>query len=162
MTAWRGSRASRSTPSRCRRHAFCSGGTLPGRSHVVRLGESWTTHTHGLRHLRDDAEVAFGVVESHTTRLGDRDDVLDPDPEPAGEVDARLHGEAHTRHERLLLTLDHVGRFVRGRADAVAGAVDEPLAVPCLDDHLPGGSVYLLTRNTWSDSIDARLLRLPN
>src|SRR4029077_20730682 len=51
----------------------------------------------GIQPLLDEAEVALGVVQPQTPGLGDRDDVLDPDPEPAGEVDARLHGEAHTR-----------------------------------------------------------------
>ena len=42
-------------------------------------------------------EVAVGVVEPAPAVLGDRDDVLDPDAEPPGEVDAGLDGEAHAR-----------------------------------------------------------------
>src|SRR4051794_32769260 len=68
--------------------------------------------------LLDEAEAAFGVVEPQPAGLGDRDDVFDPDPEPAGEVDARLDGEAHTGQQRLLLTLDHVWRRVCRRARA--------------------------------------------
>ena len=83
-------------------------------------------------------------------------------PNSPGEVDARLDGEAHPGHQRLLLALDHVRRFVRGGADAVAGAVDELLAVPRVGDHLPGGPVDLLARDARPDRLDARLLGLPH
>ena len=55
-------------------------------------------------------------------------------PKLPGEVDAWLDREAHAGHERLLLALDHVRRLVGGDADAVAGAVDELLAVPRVGD----------------------------
>ena len=64
-------------------------------------------------------------------------------PNSPGEVDAGLDGEAHPGHQRLLLALDHVRRLVGGGADAVAGAVDELLAVAGVRDHLarpPGRS----------------------
>src|SRR5690242_5600183 len=81
------------------------------------------------RGLLDDVEPTLGVVESPATVLGDGDDVLDPNAELVGEVDAGLDGEAHPRDQRLFLSLDHVGRFVGRGADAVARAVDELLSV---------------------------------
>src|SRR5690348_5278829 len=93
---------------------------------------------------RDDPQAMVGVVEAAAAVGGDRDDVLDAYAELAGQVDARLDGEAHARDQRLLLAGDHVRRLVGGHADAVAGAVDEVLAVTGLADHLAGHPVDLL------------------
>ena len=56
-------------------------------------------------------------------------------PKRSGEVDPGLDREAHARLERVRLALDHVRRLVRRQPDAVAGAVDELLAVAGVGDH---------------------------
>src|SRR5436190_20542995 len=99
-----------------------------------------------------------GVIEAASAVVRGRDDVLDPYAEISRQVDPGLHGEAHPRHERLLLPLDHVGRFVSGDADAVTRAVDELLAVAGLGDHPTGGAVDLLARHPRPDRRDAGLL----
>ena len=83
-------------------------------------------------------------------------------PNSPGEVDAGLDREAHPGDERLLLALDHVRRLVGGDADAVAGAVDELLAVPRVGDHRASGPVDLLAGHAGPDRLDAGLLRLPH
>ena len=103
---------------------------------------------------------AVGVVEPASAVLGDGDDVLDPDAELSGQVDAGLDREAHARHQRLLLALDHVRRLVGGDADAVAGPVDELLAVPGLGDQPARGPVDLLAGDAGPDRVDPGLLRL--
>ena len=60
---------------------------------------------------------------------GDHHDVLDAGPVPAGQVDAGLDGEGHARLQRQVVAGDDVGLLVHLQADAVAGAVDEVLAV---------------------------------
>jgi hypothetical protein len=50
-----------------------------------------------------------------------RDDGLDPNAEPADEVDAGLDRKANFRLERLGLTLDYLRPLMPGHADAVAG-----------------------------------------
>src|SRR5436853_4730195 len=51
--------------------------------------------------------------------------ILQPDAEPAGDVQARLVGEAHADAERHRLAMDEVDRLVAVETDAVAGAVRE-------------------------------------
>src|SRR5688500_16589411 len=104
----------------------------------------------------------IGVVQTLAAVCRDTDDVLDPDPEPPGKVDPRLDRETHTRHQRLLFTLDHVGRLVRGYSDPVAGAMNELLAIACVPDNTPGRSVDLLATHTWSHRFDAGLLCEPH
>jgi hypothetical protein len=69
------------------------------------------------------------VVQAPASVCRNRDDVFDPYPEPASEIDPGLDREAHTWQQRLLLTLDEVRRFMSGYSDAVAGAVNELLAI---------------------------------
>ena len=95
-----------------------------------------------------------GVVQRSPAVCGDRDDVLDPDSEPAREINSRFHGEAHARHEWLLFTLDHVWRLVSGYSDSVAGAMNELLAIACIRNDTPGRSVDLLATHTRTDRID--------
>jgi len=74
-------------------------------------------------------QIVAGVVQPPSSVLGHGHDVLDPHSEPSRQVDTRFDGEAHPRYKLMGLPLDDVGRFVRGQADSVAGAVDEVLAV---------------------------------
>ena len=94
--------------------------------------------------IRDDDDLARGVVQPASAFSGHRDDVLDPHPEAAGEIDAGFDREAHPGHHRPFLALDHVRRLVRGHADPMTGAVDELRPVPGVDDHPPGGPVPLV------------------
>src|SRR5690606_24389032 len=102
--------------------------------------------------------VPGGVVEPPSAVPGDGHDVLDADAEPAGQVDAGFDGEAHARHERLLLALDHVGRLVRGDADAVPGAVDEVLAVAGVGDDRAGRPVDVLAGGAGAHGAESGLL----
>src|SRR5512133_2104412 len=102
------------------------------------------------------------VVQAATAVCRDGDNVLDPYTESARQVDPRFDGEAHARHKRLLLTLDHVRRLVRGYTDAVSGAMDELLAIARSCDDLPRRPVNLLTTHTGTYGIHSGLLRLPD
>src|SRR5919108_1642669 len=79
----------------------------------------------GTAESADHLEVSLGVVQSLGPLLGDRHDVLDADPEPSGEVDPRLDGEAHPGPERLAVAGHEVRLLVHVQADPVAGAVHE-------------------------------------
>ena len=61
----------------------------------------------------DDLQLAGRVVQAAAAVLGDGDDVLDPHPEPAGQVDARLDGEAHAR-ARAAASRPRPGTAARG------------------------------------------------
>ena len=47
----------------------------------------------------------------------------EPDAELAGDVDARLVGEAHAGRQRCRLAMDQVDRLMHLHADAMAGAM---------------------------------------
>ena len=64
--------------------------------------------------------------------------------------------------KRLGLSLDHVGRLVRGHADAVPRAVQELLAVAGLGDDAPTGAVDLLTGHARPDGLETGLLGSAN
>src|SRR6185437_14451048 len=104
----------------------------------------------------------IGVIQPPAAVGRDGHNVLDPNPEPACEIDSRFHREAHAWHERLLFTLDHVRRLVSGDSDPMTGAMNELLAVSRLRDHLPGGPVNFLATHAGPYRIDTGLLRLPN
>ena len=108
--------------------------------------------------LLHDAQSMVGVVQTLAAVCGDCDDVLDPNPEPAREIDSRLYREAHTWHQRLLFTLDHVRRLVSGYSDSVTGAMNELLAIACIRDDTPSRSVDLLTAHTGTYRVDTSLL----
>src|SRR4051794_36828947 len=65
------------------------------------------------RRSREPARPGLGHVEA----------ILETDSELAGNVDARLVGEAHARRQRRRLAVDEIDRLVAVEADAVAGAV---------------------------------------
>src|SRR5262245_15951829 len=109
--------------------------------------------------LLDDAQVARAAVQALDAVVRDRDDVLDPDPEPAVEVDARLDGERHPRLQDGPIALYEVGRLVDLKADPVTGPVDEAVAVPGALDHRSGDPVELLGLDAGADRLDGRRLR---
>src|SRR6185312_9256409 len=105
-----------------------------------------------------DSKVAARVVQPPAAVGGRGDDVLDPYPEPPRQVDPGLDREAHAGLDRTGLALDHVRRLVDREADAVAGAVDEPLAVPGAGDHAAGGAVDVLAGGAGADRVERGLL----
>ena len=62
--------------------------------------------------------------------------------------------------ERLPVARHEVRLFVGLEPDAVAGAVDEPLAEPTGGDHPPGGRVDLLARRPDRRGLHRLLLRV--
>src|SRR6185436_16322748 len=92
-------------------------------------------------------EVARAVVEPLDAVRGDHDDVLDARAPAAVDVYPRLHGERNPRLQRPGVAADDVGLLVDVHADAVPGAVDEPLPQPGLGDHPAGDAVDLLGRD---------------
>src|SRR3954468_24655428 len=87
-------------------------------------------------------ESAWGVVEHLEALGGAHHDVLDPRAELAFEVDARLDRERHALLEHGVVALDAVGLLVRLLTNAVAGAVDEPVAVSGLGDQRTPDGVH--------------------
>src|SRR5207247_4083701 len=83
-------------------------------------------------------------VQPDRTIVGDRHDVFDPRPEPAREVDAGLDRERHAGLELRRVAGHDVRRLVDLKADPVAGAVDEPLAVARVVHHVARGPVAVL------------------
>ena len=70
--------------------------------------------------------------------LGDDDQVLDPHPELAGQVDAGLDRDDFARGEHVVGALREPRPLVHLEADAVAERVAEVLAVAGVVDHLAG------------------------
>src|SRR5206468_9228484 len=64
-------------------------------------------------------------------------DVLDPDPEPAREVDARLDAERVPGLEALMVARDQVRLLVGLEPDPVPEPVDERVAEAAVTDHRP-------------------------
>ena len=60
---------------------------------------------------------------------GDHDQVLDPDPEPPGQVDARLDGDHIARRSSSSTFCESRGRLVDVEPDSVPETVAEMLAV---------------------------------
>jgi len=100
------------------------------------------------------------VIQPVTAVLRDRHEVPDAHPELALEVDAGFDGEHHPRLQRLVVAVHDVGFLVDVEADAVAGAVDERLAVARGLDDLAGGSIDRFRWNPGFDSLDGGLLCL--
>ena len=81
-----------------------------------------------------DARRRLG--EEFRPALGHVPAILDPDPELAGDVDARLVGEAHAGRERRRFAVDQIDRLMHLHADAVAGAV-RGCPAACSPGHSP-------------------------
>ena len=74
----------------------------------------------------DDREVACGAVQAVGSVVGGDHDVLEAEPEAAGQVDAGLDAEGVARRRGgVRVARDDVRVLVLLDADAVAGAVDE-------------------------------------
>src|SRR3954454_23525544 len=69
----------------------------------------------------DDREVAPRLVEALGARRRRHDDVLEPQAETPGHVDARLDAERVSRGERGAVAADDVRILVRLGTDAVTG-----------------------------------------
>src|SRR5919197_870503 len=81
------------------------------------------------RLLHDRERVVGGVQRLRASIVGDDRDVLDTHAEAAGEVNAGLDGERHTRAKRLGVPRDEVRMLVAVEADPVPGPMDEVRAV---------------------------------
>src|SRR5262249_34804920 len=95
--------------------------------------------------LLDDGEVALRLVQPLGPVRRRDHDVLEPEPEAPGEVDAGLDAERVARLERRPIAGHDVRLLVGLDADAVAGAVDEPVAQAGTGDDAPRRRVHLLT-----------------
>ena len=82
------------------------------------------------RPLLEDDEVAGAGVEPLAAVVGDHDDVLDPRAPAPSRYTPGSTLNAMPGLERQRVAADDVGVFVHVEADAVAGAVQEPLAQP--------------------------------
>src|SRR5438093_10656820 len=88
--------------------------------------------------LTDDRERVIRSVQRLGAAIVAEDrDVLDADAEPTRDVDAGLDRERHSGLELLVVAADEIRMLVSVQADAVSGAVDEPLAITGLVDHVP-------------------------
>src|SRR5215471_2483097 len=76
----------------------------------------------------------------------DQDVVLDADAAPARQVDTRLDRDHHALFQHGSAARIHAGILVRLQAQAVADAVDEPVAEPAGPDHGPRRLVDLAHR----------------
>ena len=93
------------------------------------------------------------------TVVGDDDQVLDPDPELARDVDAGLDRDHVAGLEHVLRALAQPRRLVDLEPDAVAEPVAEVVLVAALADHRPRGLVGLLAADPGADRVEAGRLR---
>src|SRR6266581_6029507 len=89
-------------------------------------------------------------------------DVLDTDAEPTRDVDAGLDRERHSGLELLVVAADEIRMLVSVKADAVSGAMDEPLAITGLVDHAPRRRVDRCRGRAGARRRIAGLLRSPH
>ena len=99
------------------------------------------------------------VVQCDRAILRGHDDVLESHAPLARNVDAGLDAVRMAGFECQRVALDDVGILVLLHADAVAGAVDEVLAVARLVDDRTGRPVDILTRRADHPGGDADALR---
>src|SRR5690606_24613481 len=109
----------------------------------------------------DDDQVPGGDVEPVGARLGADDDVLDARAVGPGQVEAGLDGEGEAGLQRFSVAGDDVRVLVAFDADAVAGAVDEVVAVAGLGDDVAGGGVDRLARDAGADGFAGGVLGTP-
>ena len=86
--------------------------------------------------------------------LGDHDQVLDPDPELARDVDAGLDRDHVAGLEHVLGGLAQPRRLVDLEPDPVAETVAEVVLVAAVADHRPGGLVGLLAADPGADRLE--------
>src|SRR5438132_5216231 len=97
-----------------------------------------TTASQKRSGLADDRErVIRSVQRLGATVITEDRDVLDADAEPPWDVDAGLDRERHSGLEHLVVAAHEVRMLVSVEADAVPGAVDEPVPIAGLVDHAP-------------------------
>ena len=98
----------------------------------------FATHGQQQRSGVDDDQRVVDVVDGQRAGVGGDHDVLEAHPPSPRHVDAGLDAEGVARLQRQAVALDHVRVLVLLHADAVAGAVDEVLAVAGGGDDPPG------------------------
>src|SRR3990172_2721291 len=91
---------------------------------------------------RSITETQLGGVGEGAGALFSQDHhVLNPYPAPAGEIDARLHGEYHPLRQDVLGAGSQARALVGGQPCPVAQAVAKGLPVARLLNDLPGQAV---------------------
>ena len=78
------------------------------------------------------------------------DDVLDPSPVATRQVDPRLHAEGHPSSQELGVAVHEIRILVALQADAVAGSMEEVLAVA------PASMMSRAVRSTASAAMPGR------
>src|SRR5258706_9339053 len=108
-------------------------------------------------------EGAIRPVQTLASTVSPDDrDVLDPDPEPAREVDAGLEREGHPRLEELIVAAHEIRMLVAVETDAVPETMDEEVAVPRLRDDRPCRCVDRSRGRALVRGVVSRLLRAAN
>ena len=115
-------------------------------------------HRHGqsLHHV----DIARQRRQDLRAVLAQDDDVFQPDAEAAGQIDAGLDREHHALLQHRLRGRGDVGRLVAIDAHAVAGAVDEVLAVAGILDDTARRGVDLPCLHAGPGCLQRRLHRL--
>ena len=98
------------------------------------------------------------MIEQNRSVITTRDDVLDPRPEAAGNVEPRLHAEGHARLQRQLVPGHDVGLLMRFEPDAVARAVNEELAEAGTDQGVAGQAIDSLAGDSGPHARHSQLL----
>src|SRR6476619_3680919 len=108
----------------------------------------------------DGGEVLGGRGQHLAASVVDDHEVLDPDPEAAGHVDARLDRDGVAAHEGGLGARGQARRLVDLQPDAVAEAVTELVAVAALLDDAAGDAIQLTGVRARADLREGRGLSL--
>ena len=108
----------------------------------------------------DEVELGRGRVQALAAVIGADHDVLDARAPRVAHVDPRLDAEGVARHQRLGVGGDDVRLLVGLHADAVAGPMQERLAVAGIGDDVARDGVDLGRRDAGAHRIARRGLRL--
>src|SRR4051794_8660750 len=112
-----------------------------------------------LRSLGNGDELLGEGGEDLGLDLAHDDEVLDPDPAQALEVDPRFDGHDLALGERVARLAAEARRLVHLEAEAVAEPVAEVLAEAGLLDHLAGAQVGVDSAGAWADRVERGQLR---
>src|SRR5271165_1796277 len=103
----------------------------------------------GGRLLVADDQVLVEPVEHSGAAVLHRYQVLDPDPEPARQVDAGLDGHDVADYQRVGGAPRQVRRLVDLQADPMTEPVAEALPIPAFVDDRPRNTVNLGPCSAW-------------
>src|SRR5690349_24901088 len=109
--------------------------------------------------LFDSTKLLVQRAQVAVPVLGDHDQVLDPNAEPAGQVDAGLDRDDVTELEYVLRCLPEPRRLMHLDSHPVPEAVAELVLVAAVADHRAGGLVRVDAADAGTDRLQARGLR---